>query len=1142
MSSNQIGNQKGLERTVSAVSEQQSPQSDTTARPSTTIARPSTHDEQPRVVGAIPQTRSTAPLGSVGLLTADKHGHHRSDSSVSDVSSVSDRLMRNQSQATRTISPQVEPHHTNDISAPPTRNISTTLPARDTQSTNKIPIATDMAAATLLSKEDEARQDRVEEPTLPAYEQARPQQPRVAQGAQIVPIARIHQNQDSTDTTPSRPFSFVGNESLSKTGYPTNQSMDNPGVSTESSATRRDQTSPSFSQQYQQENPLPSARRNPEEYAAHARTPEEFARLRQQAPVIQTKNEDPSTFRIPGPYGQQLRSPKPRTASPIMEQSRNTPLTTSHGESHGTALAATGVLAAAAYGEHNRPGDHSHQPYGYQDQSQPGQQASQSQSHYDPNWPVEQHMQPQHQQEIGPDMGLTHRRSLATSLAEHEREVAEERRERSRTSKLTSMFRTRSRSRSRRLRKEQHGQGVVEQRPGASKRNSLLQTTSRTSIPQAQPQAQSATQAPSWYTDEVADYDTQASDRPGAGTRRLSKDLFKNAQYGQQGLSQPHANNQYQQQPYASPAANAKKKRFSGLFGKSSRNEQALSRSSTMPIQAQQGYQNQHQYQQQQEQQRPAEGPAEFHRKTTFPQGFVPHLPHVHGHDQQHPAMRKGQPGQPLQGMTHPGEGYYDGRPGNLNRQSSQPYGQSYGGQQPMSSSNPLQQTADPLSQGSRGGQFGLGHQQVRPDLPRLDTGDRDTSITQPSTTSYGPNIHSSMATSHPLQQNQPIYSAPARATTIDQGHQPPVTRVNKDISYGSDFVPRSNTLGSGPAPATGVQSPAPLSADTGTKITPRVAALHTRSRSPKLGRRDSTDLNEEFSSIHNTHSPVANLGTFHNKKVSPAGGIPRQEGEQEKPWSIGLPGTEGQRDSAHDDPSSAASSKAREMRRIMLERSPVDQQTTNHETPAGQTVADRFMGIPASAPAPTKYSTMTSPVSAPPVPNVMITRNPSMRGREPVNRSTSTTPVNTNNAANGNSMVASPTRHHANLANDRPPVPSLSSAKAVQAPSAPLTSPPAPPQPRMVPPVAPPVRALTPPEPSISPPPPPQSMAAAPTTTNEAGHTKTMPKQTAGKSFEMHELPGSRPDGYESEEEIVMSATAFPGQEWMPVFERWED
>lgn len=44
-----------------------------------------------------------------------------------------------------------------------------------------------------------------------------------------------------------------------------------------------------------------------------------------------------------------------------------------------------------------------------------------------------------------------------------------------------------------------------------------------------------------------------------------------------------------------------------------------------------------------------------------------------------------------------------------------------------------------------------------------------------------------------------------------------------------------------------------------------------------------------------------------------------------------------------------------------------------------------------------------------------------------------------------------------------------------------------------------------------------------------------SQPPRSYGKSINAFELPGSKPDGYESEEEIVMSATAYPGQEWMP-------
>ena len=62
------------------------------------------------------------------------------------------------------------------------------------------------------------------------------------------------------------------------------------------------------------------------------------------------------------------------------------------------------------------------------------------------------------------------------------------------------------------------------------------------------------------------------------------------------------------------------------------------------------------------------------------------------------------------------------------------------------------------------------------------------------------------------------------------------------------------------------------------------------------------------------------------------------------------------------------------------------------------------------------------------------------------------------------------------------------------------------------------------------------------PTTTNEAGASKIMPKDARHSPREVHEMPGSRPVGYESDEEPEMSATAYPGQEWQPVFERWED
>ncbi|OQU96461.1 hypothetical protein CLAIMM_02542 [Cladophialophora immunda] len=54
------------------------------------------------------------------------------------------------------------------------------------------------------------------------------------------------------------------------------------------------------------------------------------------------------------------------------------------------------------------------------------------------------------------------------------------------------------------------------------------------------------------------------------------------------------------------------------------------------------------------------------------------------------------------------------------------------------------------------------------------------------------------------------------------------------------------------------------------------------------------------------------------------------------------------------------------------------------------------------------------------------------------------------------------------------------------------------------------------------------------PTSPREARRSSARDKNTPGI---IAELPGSKAEGYESEEEIPMSATAYPGQEWMPVF-----
>ena len=104
----------------------------------------------------------------------------------------------------------------------------------------------------------------------------------------------------------------------------------------------------------------------------------------------------------------------------------------------------------------------------------------------------------------------------------------------------------------------------------------------------------------------------------------------------------------------------------------------------------------------------------------------------------------------------------------------------------------------------------------------------------------------------------------------------PPRTNAPRDISYQSPTYYSAATRAS-------EQSDEPSRTD------PRVADLHKRSRSPKLGRRSSED--ERIAADASQQDESARLGTFSNKKISPGGGIARPEEDQEAPFRIALPG-----------------------------------------------------------------------------------------------------------------------------------------------------------------------------------------------------------------------------------------------------------
>lgn len=1200
VSTDQLDTTKTLDRAFSAVSEEQSPQSGSTVRPANPTSSPTPKAKQ------LFEGEKRNSVGAANALSTEHNGDrvpadisesrsmdNRRDSSVSDVSSVSAPDDRRHSLAARTISPPLESQVSRGDQPLPQRQPSRTVspPAESRRPQHAPSYSTAMASAPLQTKEAEAAQDQEQEPTLPAYTQAAsPKPPKIGPGAQIVPVARIRQDQDLPRAEQQRPFSFIGSESLLKTGHGTNHSIDNPGVSTGSPSTAQDtdhtdrpQLTPGGGSRAQNaESPLPSARRNPEDFGR--KNQEDFAKLRQQPPPPVPQPQQDGHYRIPGPYGHELRQPKPKTSTPVLQQFMPAQGTApSNGDVFDDVPTAPSGNAFAAVAAAQR-----------QKQQPEGDAVDAAQA------------RTQHMPGAFP--------APPTPAPERERG----------RSKLSSFFRSRSKSRSRRLQKEQQKEQRPDPRPDANRRNSLFKLGSRSSMNadrQGEPEY-----------DEIADQTTQATARPEAGSRRLSKDLFKNMTFGQQDQPDP---GQQPSQPVTTPGG--KKKRFSGFFGKpSAKTEQvqAPARVTTLPFNAQQPIlegQTSH------SQQTISEGQT-FYSQITVPQSpqdvnqFQQGTRYAEG--QQHPAMRQqsSQPSQPFRGMSPPAQGYYGGQSDTIGSQQEESYfsRQDHNvpqqqNQYPLSSNTPYERTRVPPGVSPYQNEartygyendmskqleaFGTPqHPPQRPDLPRLNTGDqqRTSSPFIPASAPPVPNAYTQSrqnATAspytHPQSSTLPTL---AQAQQAASAYQPPSTRANKDISYGSDYHPTSPQQRFNQTQTQLPQQCFNQTPSEPTKITPRVAALHTRSRSPKLGRRSNDDLNAEYNALSVPHShtqnqnesPVSGLGTFSSKKVSPVGGIPRSEAEQEKPWAIKLPGDgDATEERETTDPASATSSKAREMRRIMLERSPAVQQQQESRESRPTTVAERFMGLgPVTTTAqPTGMSSgsglrtgtaiaMTSPKPRNASPSFTLSKNPSLRGQAP----RSSTPVDGHAHADAqrdtqaqsqsqSTRGLSVSRKDTNtpVSELRPSFDAAGSGSAIgvsREPSrsdtgrdenadmrAPGVAPPAVPvrtdQPAVPKGV---VKALE--NAGAAPDAPLPASASTRTDEAEAGMTKNTPGDMRATSAhnenrkgnmwneneEVFEMPGSRPEGYESEEEVVMSATAYPGQEWMPVFERWED
>lgn len=1121
-----------LDRTNSAVSNQQeqSPQSSDTVKAHPSLPATAVQPPTPMRKDTVKSSGGVSAMGpddertAGDLLASSQPAHIRKDSSVSDVSSVSDNEPNANLSRLRTagVSPELQPRTIRDEVRPPVPNQQNTpLPLQAVNTQEQKPhhapsYSTTMATAPVLdtasSKEAEARADRQEESSLPRYSQIPAINPRMTPGAQIVPIARIRQDEQPFKAEQNRPFSFAGSESILNAGYPTNRSIDHATSSTvhsPSSAERNllAQTVGQVQAQRDQHggSPLPSARRNPEEFAG--RSPEEFARLRQQQPAVQTQSQEEEAYRIPGPYGQELRSPKQRTSSPLLEQLRQTPLEEQRPyayeeSSHGSAMPTVNALAAAEQ---------------YQQQHEhPTQRDSAGLGN-------EQYQHPHAQQA-----------QMAANIAEPNRAQ-----ETGRPSKFSSLFRPRSKSRSR-LQKEENRSRHQQERPETGRRPSLLKFGSRGSGGRDSP-------VPQRQNDEPQ--------RPGASGRKLSKDLFRTSTFGPE-AEMPNSYETQQVQPERLPVP--KKKRFSGFFGgKSYNRNDHPQRASTLPSNTQQPQFPATLHTDTQQSQITSNLPSNAQRSQVMPTAHdlatVPHAHHenaANGHGQSmydasqqclQPDSIYREPGRQFQN-TPLVEGYHG--VGHNSAQAEAGYGDA---QQRVSrdarvSGNEPYEHMPPR----------------RPDLPRLNTGDDPHPLRQQPASAPVGNMYmqSPQAGMHDVPHQH--YHQHQQRQQIDpvshqgqESYAPPSTRANRDISYGSDF--RQPTSPSqihgqqlGPLPAQPhphqfqVDRVAQIAAENRARqpqsnISDRVRQLHTRSRSPKLGRKSSDDLKAEFQGLQppSATSPVSGLGTFNSKKVSPIG-INRDEGEQEKPWAIALPEEEQNRN-MENDPSSTTNPRSREMRRMMLERTPQQPQTMSPAESRPLTVAEKFMnhGNPAQqqprsgvrSPSATTHSSVGTAhntggsITRAESPSVLLRRDPSRRGKAPISRTgtpdmpQSRPSMDVVSPSAGRSRDSSGAQYFEPSRTTSMHSTASSGPKAIPAPS---SAPPLPPAP-----VGGPVLPAH----------------------NDAEMNKAIPMQaTNTRPVDVFELSGSKPEGYESEEEPIMSANALPGQEWQPVFDSWED
>lgn len=690
-----------------------------------------------------------------------------------------------------------------------------------------------------------------------------------------------------------------------------------------------DQPAVNRAQMYSSESPLPSARRAPDELDRRRQPYKDF----QHVPVS-PRPERPAEegYRIPGPYVQEYRSPKQ-----ISAPKAGRPLT----HVHDTGRPLPSALRSHPY----PPSQPSSMPHSAQAQyTEDGRPLRESYQSGPPNFAPapdtllqydlkpDPDFEPQQQSRIVPSQ----RHSMGPPPLPIDRSIPDaSAKDRPKKGSFGGLFGGSSKSRSKLKKPGRVGSPIED--PNIyqkEKRNSIFRRNSKPGSISSQRSSQHGGQ------DQLGQL--PPSSTPTHSARRHSRELLTG--FTHESNDQP---------------PEGKKKRFSG-FGARLFKSGSSSKSTSAPV-------------------------------ATTESSMAPSSRQL---DQQYPSSTimssQGLPDQNSYGQFAPGQGVYF-HPGAENSQRSQSaYPQSPGSQQ----MSPYQRVISPYQhhvlpsthsyapppQDSQPGpdQQPLNGPYRSDTYPYMNPEPRRPSDLRIDT-SNGNRRHSGVPATAPAQIYPPR-DAPFTTAPTGASHNP-----NGSPGVASAAAPSRSSIG----PGTLQQNPA----SNQTNVRAHVIDLHKRSRSPRLGRPPSDEFNTERPHLQPEAAPASNLGTFSLKKISPVGGIPRPEGDQERPYAITVPGLD------DDD--------QRRKREDHLLRGPL--------APGGS----------------------ETPVSV----------------------------ESGNNAGNGLDRNVSLLEGHG------PPSDRRSSARDKTAPGV------------------------------------------------------------------IVELPGSKAEGYESEEEIPMSATAYPGQEWMPAF-----